>query len=140
MEFPYVECEGPRKRVFYRPYLPVVLRYGSKRFFVPHALVDTGADLTVLPLDVAHALEIELDDTEGVEMGSAGGGKFIALPSQKPIQFAVEQKGHRPLEWEGIVYFAPREPVVLLGHRPCLEHLSLLFDGPKRKLRVMATR
>jgi hypothetical protein len=103
---------------------------------VPHALVDTGADITILPLDVAHYLEVELDDTEGLDVGSAGGGQFIALPSRKPLHFSIEQKGHRPVEWDAIVYFAPREPVVLLGHRQCLERLRLTFDGPGKILSV----
>jgi hypothetical protein len=136
VEFPYVECEGARRRVLHRPYLPVVLRHKGKRFFVPHALVDTGADMSILPLDIAHYLEIELDDTEGIDIGSAGGGRFVALPSCEPVQLSIEQKGHRPLEWKVILYFAPREPVVLLGHQHCLDRLRLLFDGPRKMLRV----
>lgn len=136
MEFPYIECEGMRKSVFYRPYLSIVLSFGRKSFRVPHALVDTGADVTVLPMDIAHYLEVELDDTEGIEAGSAGGGKFVALPSRRPLHFRIEQQGHRPIIWDGIVYFAPREPVVLLGHRHCLEKLNLLFDGPRKILHI----
>lgn len=136
MEFPYAECEGSRRRIFHRPYLPVLLTSGGKRFRVPHALVDTGADISVLPLEIAHYLEIEPDDTEGIETGSAGGGRFLALPSRRPVRIAVEKKGFRPIEWDGVVYFAPREPIVLLGHRHCLEHLRLLFDGPRKILRV----
>ena len=135
MEFPYVKCEGALGSM-YRPYLPVTLSYGRKSFPVGHALVDTGADMTILPLDIAHYLEVELDDSRAVRIEGAGGGVFVALPSWRKIGYAIEQKGHRPICWQGTAYFAAEQPLVLLGHLDCLEKCDLQFFGAQRILKV----
>lgn len=101
-----------------------------------HALVDTGADMTILPLAIAHLLEITLDDSRTIQVGSAGGGTFVALPSLQKIGFAVEKRGHRPIVWQGTAYFSDDQPAVLLGHYQCLDRLNLQFRGPERVLRV----
>ncbi len=135
MEFPYVKGEGATGFV-YRPAIPVTFSYGTRKFPVGNALVDTGADMTILPLEMAHALEIELDDSKSVVLGHAGGGSFIALPSQRKIGYAVELKGHRPLCWQGIAYFAAEQPMALLGHYQCLDKFDLLFRGKDRVLKL----
>jgi hypothetical protein len=114
----------------------VTFSNGSLMFPVGRALVDTGSDLTILPLAIAHQLEIELDDSKKVTMDCAGGGRFTALPSRKPVGCTIERKGYRPIHWKGVVFFAEDEPVVLLGHHQCLEKFDLLFEGPERKLGV----
>lgn len=136
MEFPYVRGEGTFGPV-YRPNLPVTLSYGTKNFRLGHALVDTGADMTVLPLDIAHYLEIELDDSRTVRIEGAGGGVFVAMPSSRKIGYAIEQKGHRPVCWQGVAYLAGEQPLALLGHFDCLEKLDLQFFGAQRLLRVL---
>src|SRR3989338_4777640 len=99
VEFSYVEKEGSFGPIF-RPYLPVTLSYGKRRFPVGNALVDTGSDMTILPLEIAHVLEIELDDSRAIKIQSAGGGEFEALPSQKKIGYALEMKSFRPMRWQ----------------------------------------
>jgi hypothetical protein len=135
VEFPYVKCEGSHG-FSYRPYLPVTFSYGDHRFPVGRALVDTGSDLTILPLDIAHILDVELDDAKKIILDCAGGGRFTALPSQKEIRYAIECAGYRPITWNGIIHFAEDEPVVLLGHHECLEKFDLTFQGPERKLGI----
>jgi hypothetical protein len=135
MQFPYVKCEGSHGFV-YRPYLPITFSYGAKKFPVGRALVDTGSDITILPLEIAHYLEIELDDSEKLTIDCAGGGVFVAMPSQKKVTYTIEAKGFRSISWEGIIYFAENEPVVLLGHQQCLDKFDLLFEGPEKKLSI----
>ena len=136
MEIPYIKCEGSNG-YSYRPYLPVTFSYGDRLFPVGRALVDTGSDLTILPLAIAHHLHIELDDSKKVIIDCAGGGRFTALPSQKNVHYSIEQKGFRSIKWKGIAYFAEQEPVVLLGHHECLEKFDLTFHGPERKLSIL---
>jgi hypothetical protein len=135
VEFPYVKGDGGFGPV-YRPVIPVTISSGAKSFPVGHALVDTGADMTLLPLAIAHLLEIPLDDSRTLKVGGAGGGVFAALPSLRKIGFAIEQRGHRPIVWQGTAYFSPDQPAVLLGHHQCLELLSLHFRGPDRMFEV----
>ncbi|MFH1670150.1 MAG: hypothetical protein ABIA92_01030 [Patescibacteria group bacterium] len=136
VEFSYVKCEAGHG-FSYRPQLPITFSYGDKSLSIGHALVDTGSDLSIVPLQIAHYLHIELDDTKKVTVDCAGGGRFTAMPSQKKIGYAIEQEGYRPIKWKGTVYFAEDEPVVLLGHHQCLEKFDLTFQGPEKKLGVM---
>jgi hypothetical protein len=100
-----------------------------------HALVDTGADITLMPLEVARLLKVPLDDTEPLRVSGAGAGEFIAYPSLHKVEYAIERKAFRPIRWEGTVYFADSDP--LLGHRKCLEFFDLTFHGPEKKLSVL---
>jgi hypothetical protein len=136
VEFAYVKTDGG-KRTSYRPSLPVTFSYRGKRFPVGHALVDTGADITLLPREIAQVLELRLDDTEPLRIARAGGGDFVAYPSLGKVGYAIEKKGYRSICWEGTVYVAEEEPIVLLGFHECLEYFDLTFMGPEKKLSVL---
>lgn len=137
MEISYVKCEYEAGGFFYRPILPITLIHRHKKLPLGHALVDTGSDFSLFPLNVAHYLEIELDDSKKVTIASAGGGAFVALPSRHKITYAIEKKGFRSIRWEGIAYFTEDEPLNLLGHEQCLEMFDLTFRGPERILQVL---
>lgn len=136
MQFDYVPCESGRGKVF-RPCLPVIFSYEGKELSIGHALVDTGSDITILPIEMAHVLKVELDDTESVAIDCAGGAVFHALPSRRPIGYTIAKKGFRSLHWEGTAYFAQEEPVVLLGRHQCLEKFDLNFQGPEKVLGLL---
>jgi predicted aspartyl protease len=136
MRFEYVPYGGDRWTI-YRPSLPITFRNAGKSFPVGNALVDTGADVTLLPMEMAKHLGVELVSEEGIDVGSAGGGHFTAVPSATAIECSIEGDGFRPLRWKSVVYFAPRQQTVLLGHRGCLEHLDVCFHGPDRSLEVL---
>ena len=137
MEFPYVKFEASFGTMNYRPCVPVTFHHGEKKFSVGHALVDTGSDITIVPLEIAHVLELELDDSKAIVLGSAGGGRFKALPSRSPFIHAIERKGYRTISWKGIAYFAVEQPLILLGHQHCLEKFDLTFRGPEKTLSVL---
>jgi hypothetical protein len=104
---------------------------------VGSALVDTGADFTLLPLAIADLLGIEVEAAGGVPISSAGGGVFTARPSKHKVRYTIEKPGFRPISSEGRVYFPKDEPVVLLGHEQCLEYFDPTFMGPEKKLGVL---
>jgi hypothetical protein len=114
----------------------VTLSYGQGNFPVGHAIVDTGSDMTLPPIALAHLLEVELDEHCAIQVDGAGGGSFIAYPSRHKIGFAVEQSGYRPLCWQGTAFFATEQLVMLLGHFQCLENFDLLFHGKSRSLKI----
>ena len=136
MEFLYVKSEGKFSNIF-RPCLPIIFEYKDKPFPVAHALVDTGSDFTILPLEVAHYLGIELDDSKTLILDGAGGGRFKAMPSQKKVIYKIEHKGYRSIQWQGTIYFTEAEPIILLGHHECLEKFDLTFCGPQKLLQVI---
>lgn len=136
MEFNYVETEvdqGYR----YRPCIPVTFTHQGKSIFIAPALVDTGADLTILPIEIAHTLHIQLDDSQRLRVACAGGGILVALPSSKKITYTITKEKFRPISLSGIIYFVESEQLVLLGHYQCLEYFDLTFQGPERKLSIL---
>lgn len=137
MEFPYVKFEGERGPIF-RPCVPVTFHFEKGAFTIGSALVDTGADMTVLPMDIAQSFDVGLSETDGVRIKSAGGGAFVAVRSKERIDQSIEVQGFRPCRWSGHVYFAPRQSIALLGHEECLEYLNLLFKGPQRRLVIQS--
>lgn len=141
MKFAYTEYTLENERVIRRPTLPITLRYGNVTIPVADALVDTGADQTVLPLEFATAFGFSFDLKKDVEKWSgAGGSLFLVYRSPKPIHCSLSQIGFRTIQWEGHVYFTLKQPTILLGHKGCLEHLDLVFRGKQRMLEVAAAR
>ncbi len=133
MEFEFTKRECDFGTVF-TPTLPIIF----DGFPVGHALVDTGADITLLPLEINNILNLELDTDHAIAIGSAGGGIFKAIPAKKKVEYTLEHSGFQPIKWKGTVYFAPRQPTILLGQHQCLSELSITLDGPRRKIRVNA--
>lgn len=134
VEFKYTECEGN----VWRPYLPITFSYGSKQFPIGNALVDTGSDLTLLPLAIAHALEVELDDSKRRRIEAAGGSVFLVMPSQKTIGFTIRPpRGYRPISWKGTPFFSPDVESILLGHQAALEKFDITFQGPNKTFSVL---
>jgi predicted aspartyl protease len=93
-----------------------------------HAVVDTGADCSVIPERSARVLRLPIVDMVSVE-GFAGDGK------PRPIYAArLRFGGHNILA--RVVAFG-EEPLV---GRDVLNRLVLHLDGPAQKLRVMQIR
>jgi predicted aspartyl protease len=124
----------------FRPCLPITFRHGTRSFPVGNAFVDTGADVTLLPVEIAKYLAIELRPEAGIDLTSAGGGRVFAVPSATPVECAVEVNGRTALQWKGIVHFAPRQPAVILGFAGCLEFLDIQVSGRERSLDVRLAR
>lgn len=131
MEFKYTEFNG-----IFRPTVPLTVEHNNRSVLLDYALLDTGADICVFPMEIATTLKVELDTSRGISMGNAGGGKFMVIPSVQPLSMSIESKGYRSYTWQGKVWFAPRQPNILLGHKHCLEKFDVLFKGPEKTLKV----
>ncbi len=131
MEFDYLKREWDRGTV-YVPVLPVSLN----GFPVGHALVDTGADATILPMELNQVLDMELDKENAIEFIGAGGDVFKVIPTKGKVEYCLEQGGFRPIIWKGTVFFAKEQPTILLGQYQCLSELKITLDAPKKKIRV----
>ncbi len=139
MKYPYTEYETGRGRVITRPTIPITFEYNKISIPVIDALVDTGADQTLLPLQFALEFGFKFNlHKDGEVWSGAGGGKFRVFPSPKPIHFIIPaQKGFRAMEWDGDVFFTINQPTILLGHRGCLENLNLTFKGKQKVLEII---
>lgn len=71
VSFPYIAVWSDRFSVVHRPMLQVQLRNGTETFF-PLALIDSGADATMMSADVADALGINLQLCPEIRVGGVG--------------------------------------------------------------------
>jgi len=131
MEFKYAKREWSRGTV-YVPVIPITLN----GFPVGHALIDTGADASLFPMELNQLLDVELDREKTITFTSAGGEDFKAIPSKKPIEYRIEQPGFRPITWKGVAFFVTGQPTILLGQYQCLSELRITLDAPHRNIKI----
>lgn len=123
-----------RDGTFYRPTLDVIFRYKSAVLPYEAAIVDTGSDFIMLPLDIAEVLEAEPDFEQVTELHCACGGTFRGYASRYPIEIIIDQKGFRPVSWKTHVRFVEAKVSVLLGHRGFLDRFNATFHGKQHTM------
>ena len=140
MRFSYIGQPIHGDDIIYRPFIPITFSH-NKRSVTFKALVDTGADRTILPLETAVLFGFTFDlQRDREEWDGAGGGKFYVYKSPEPVEYSIEQKGFRMLEWKAHVYFTLKAPTILLGHKGCLDRLDLTFRGKQKMLEIVAAK
>lgn len=135
MKFKYSHYLTPDGKIIYRPSLSIIFRHGEN-FIYTEAIIDSGADYTVLPIELAGILKVDLDIREKKTFYGAGKNPFIVYPSGVKITHLLRQAGFRPIEWETIVYFAESQPAILLGNNGFLNNFRVLLDGVKKEVEV----
>lgn len=127
MKFNYRSYADPTEPesawIIYRPAIPVVLR-SSRKALRKFGIVDTGADLTLAPLSVAHSLGVPLDPRRGISIEGIGGGDFTAIPGELDLEI---HRGPESLRWKALVHFAEQDNL-LLGNEGFLEFFVATFD------------
>jgi predicted aspartyl protease len=123
--------------VIFRPQVHIGVRgpKGSGDFL---ALVDTGADNTIIPESVARRLGIPLTPGTGPS-ATAFGGQAIAL-SYADIEMELSD-GDETLRWLARAYFVSMEPeqeTAVLGHQGFLDYFTAVFDGEECSLELRA--
>ena len=62
-------------------------------------MVDSGSDWTILPLEVAEVLGLEVKSKTKTEFNAADGGTFSVYKSSHAIEHILCQPGFRELKW-----------------------------------------
>jgi len=105
------------------------------------ALVDTGADETLLPLSLAELLGVDLDRERSSQAAGVSGDKLTIYYGE--VQFEIEA-GTEQFNWRttvGFVDFASTDDeVIVLGHGGCLDYFTATFDGENAQLELIANR
>jgi hypothetical protein len=144
LRFPYLEeplvglpppslPQGAQSR--WRPLVPVKIAgpIGGGAFF-PRALLDSGADDTIFPLDLAVQLGVSLLPATGHAMRWRG--------QQQPLRYGnvvlelADAVGNL-FRWSAVIAFTPvniRYP--LLGNAGCLDFLNARFLGMLREVEL----
>ena len=137
MIFQYSQFPVPdQKGVFiYRTTIPIIFKYKTN-FILVEALVDSGADQTILPVEIATALNIPLDESSATYFFGAGGNTFEVYRSQFAIQHSLRAAGFQPIQWSTKVYFAQSQPTILLGQDGFLNRFRVTLDGIKKEIEI----
>jgi len=135
MKFKYSEYTVPNKGKIFRPTVPIMFKNKSK-FIHTEAIVDSGADFTILPIEIAGILDIKLDLRKRTTFHGAGSNPFPVYLSPVSIELMIRQGGFRPIKWRSKVFFAESQPGILLGHKGFLEKFKITLDGKNKELEI----
>lgn len=133
MIFQYSQYIGPHGKFIYRPEIPIVFKNG-KHFILVRAIIDSGADYIILPIETAGQLNIKLISKS--EFYSAGGNRFTVYKSPVELEYIIRKEGFRNIVQKTIVFFAESQPAILLGNHGFLEKLKVTLNGPKKETAI----
>lgn len=135
MIFKYSQYPAPGGKSIYRPSISIMFKRGS-RFILLEALVDSGADHTILPIEIAGELDLKLDKRTKSIFYGAGGNPFTVYRSQVKLECIIRQAGFRSYNWKSFVYFAESQPTILLGNKGFLDQFKVTLNGIKREVEI----
>jgi len=125
--FPYVLYRGK----FY-PIIPVVIEGREKA--IVHALVDSGATISLFHINIAEDIGIDLKDAEQVYLAGIGG--YVKAYIKKQVKISVEELGSTMIPIAFTEYIA--SDVAILGRQGFFESFEITFREWERKLIVRA--
>lgn len=135
MKFQYTKFKMPDGGATYRPILPILFK-NKEQFVYVEAVIDSGADHTILPIELAGELGIKLDEKSKQKFFGAGNNSFHVYPSPRKIEHVLRQNGFRTIRWESKVYFAEAQPSILLGFNGFLDRFKVSLNGPKKEFDI----
>jgi predicted aspartyl protease len=125
-------------RLILRPVITIRIA-GPKAEARWDALVDTGADETLLPLSLADLLGVELDCDATSQAAGISGDTLTIHYGDVEVQIT---DGHEMIRWRSTVGFvefgSADNEVIVLGHGGCLDYFTANFDGAEAELELTA--
>jgi len=135
MIFKYSQYPAPDGKSIYRPSIPIVFKYRN-RFILVEAVIDSGADYTILPIEIAGELGLKLDKRTKSTFFGAGGNPFTVYRSPYKLEHIIRQTGFRSYDWKSFVYFAESQPAILLGHNGFLDQFKVTLNGINKEVEI----
>ncbi len=132
LTFRYKKVKRPDNREVKSPSIPIILSGKSGKYqFI--ALLDSGADMSVIPEDVAELLGVDL--TENKEEASGIGGKVPAIQSTIYLEIG---KGHENYSFsipiKVIFNKGGQEIPILLGRAGFFDKFVITFNQKDEKI------
>ena len=135
MIFPYVEFLGLTEERVFRPMIPITLK-ANKESIKSYALIDSGCDYTILPIELAGVFNFNLSNQPRYSIGAAGGSSFTVYKSPNEVECVLSKKGFRDIKIKSTVYFAESGPTCMLGQKGFLDQLKLILSGKNRQVEI----
>ncbi|MEK6835295.1 MAG: retropepsin-like aspartic protease [Nanoarchaeota archaeon] len=130
MSFKYKEVKRPNGTIIKAPYIPIVLKSDKESIDVV-GLIDSGADISVIPKEMAEILGLRLekeDESTGV------GGKARTADSHVNIKI---EKGHEKYEFRlpiKVLLQENSEIPVLLGRLAFFDNFNIIFEQSNQRV------
>lgn len=136
MKFRYVKIrfgEGPTQPIRPRPF--VRIRVGAPAdasiFIHLFALVDSGADQSIFPVEVATKLGIDLTKAKTMTVMGIGGGKLQAW--LHPVTVAIDPSWSITLP---AAFVDDRQTIPILGQEGFFDQALVMFNRPKEEIEI----
>lgn len=126
--------------VILRPEVPLRV-HGPAGSAIYMALVDTGADNTILPLSIASELGIAVAPAIGPKATAFGGQSIELVFADVELELADEAESIR---WFARIYFFGNAKLesetLVVGHQGFLDYFTATFDGEQAMLELRPNR
>jgi hypothetical protein len=139
MKFPYSGFlskaqDSGEEIIIFRPEVPLRI-HGNRGLVDIIALVDTGADNTILPLAIARELGIETRKAKGPVAVAFGGQQIPLSFADVKLELLAQDEA---LLWQARVQFFDFADVdsetLIVGHEGFLDFFTAIFDGEQTTL------
>ena len=134
LSFPYVglPIRNPATKilvgVIYRPLVPIQIGFGKKTSFLFEALVDSGADKNLFPMDIGEQIGINFSKLQPQKAKGIGGSEIKTYFSLISLKIADHT-------FETNAYFSKEIDYPLLGREGFFDLFSKIeFNQKKKKL------
>lgn len=134
--FPYVEFLGLAEERIYRPMIPVTFK-ANEQEFKTYSLIDSGADYSILPIEIAGTLKLDISSQPRYSILGAGGSSFTIYKSPEEIEHSIQKRGFRDIQWKSFVYFSESGSTILLGQNGFLNKLKVTFNGKNKQVEIV---
>ena len=131
--FRYVHIPRPDGTLRAAPFIPLTLRDSSDKQLRVIALLDSGADETVIPKDLAEVLGLK---EQGDETDTGGiGGKVKVKKTRLSLRIGVGQRECYNLSIPALILQDKNQDVpLLLGRHGFFEHFHITFKQDEEKI------
>jgi len=136
MSFKYKIIKRPDKTEVKTPSIPVVIKGNGEVSLEAVALIDSGADISVIPKDFAELLNLDLSGEKTKAFGIGGEVESV----ESTVNLSVN-KGHETYSFTipiKIIFGAYDFPV-LLGREGFFDQFIIIFDQKNQKISLKKT-
>ena len=127
IEFPFEKSRSKKLGQILKPIIPVTI-IGAKQSITIHMLLDSGADLSLIPYSVGEAIGLELDMENRSEVQGIGEGSIPYILSQVKIEIGNVEASVR-IGWALI-----EEIPLILGRLDVFQQFSVEFREFENKI------
>lgn len=119
-----------KRKKFLRPIISVSLKYKQKTIHY-EALIDSGADFCIFPIELAHKLDMNINRARKIYFTGASGDLIVGLAGRIDLQIGTRT-------FKITVIFADlHNKSALLGQYGFFDELTVKFDLEKEEIEIV---